>query len=152
MNKILRIAKRVAAVSGPDACKKCHGTGFVNLGDCLVCGGTGRKHGVEVSGPPEEGLYWAWLTTKQQIGAPPGPMRQMESIEFLEYLDKDQDNAVVIGSLNPTKNLGLWNAIQHATQPDATFGDNTPYEFAWLPGGPAQSVNSRDFGDVINSI
>lgn len=43
------ISKRVAArwleaaVSGPDACSNCRGTGFVNLGDCPECKGTGRN-------------------------------------------------------------------------------------------------------------
>lgn len=42
-----RISQKVAvkwfhaAVSGPDACPKCRGTGFVNMGECPRCGGSG---------------------------------------------------------------------------------------------------------------
>lgn len=40
---LFRIARRVAAISGPNQCKNCRGTGFVNMGDCPECGGTGMR-------------------------------------------------------------------------------------------------------------
>lgn len=43
MDRIFRIARRVAAISGPNTCKNCRGTGFVNMGDCPVCDGTGKS-------------------------------------------------------------------------------------------------------------
>jgi len=65
-----KIAYRVAAVSGPDMCKKCHGTGFgPGLSDCQVCHGMGTKSSTDASslGPDEYGAYCLWDGETERI-------------------------------------------------------------------------------------